>query len=497
MELPEDAIARVAQDFGRAQLGDPRRTRRAQRVATKMARRPSAALPQALDDEAEIEGAYRFANNARVTFQSLLEAHSAGTAQRSEQARSVWVLHDTTHATFPDVDAKDLGYLPTGKPGFLFHVSLVLDASHWRLPLGVVWGETIHRAQRSKRSKSKGKGKVSGRETAADAEREAARWWRGVEAASHALADCASVIHVADRESDSYDLMHRCLASGQRFVFRARVADRRGRRTDATNAKKTSWSTVKQIAQASQGILEREVVLSPRKQKSAPGMNRGNPARLARTTTLSFSAAQVELPRPQYLQDPVPKTLLVNLVHVIEVGAPEGESPVEWLLYTTEPIATAEQIAHIVDIYRSRWTIEEFNAALKTGCAYESRHFESRHALLNILALSLPIACELLALRSRARDCPDAPAAQVLRPAQIEVMRRFGRRKLSASPTVREALLAVAGLGGHVKYNGEPGWLVLMRGMRELLAYEAGWVARDEAELTRHQGREIFEPDDL
>jgi hypothetical protein len=81
----------------------------------------------------------------------------------------------------------------------------------------------------------------------------------------------------------------------------------------------------------------------------------------------------------------------VNLVHVVEESPPEGESPVEWLLYTTEYVQTAEQIADIVDGYRARWTIEELNAALETGCAYESRQFGSRHALLNILAFTLPV----------------------------------------------------------------------------------------------------------
>ena len=54
----------------------------------------------------------------------------------------------------------------------------------------------------------------------------------------------------------------------------------------------------------------------------------------------------------------------------------------------------------MVDGYRTRWVIEEFNAALKTGCAYEARQFESRDALLTMLALSLPVACEVLWLRS-------------------------------------------------------------------------------------------------
>ena len=44
-------------------------------------------------------------------------------------------------------------------------------------------------------------------------------------------------------------------------------------------------------------------------------------------------------------------------------------------------------------------------------------------------------------------------------------------------PTVKEALWAIADLGGHFKHNGEPGWLILMRGMKSLYDYELGILA--------------------
>ena len=40
--------------------------------------------------------------------------------------------------------------------------------------------------------------------------------------------------------------------------------------------------------------------------------------------------------------------------------------PVDWLLLTSEPIDTDEQILEVVDIYRARWLIEEYFSALKT-----------------------------------------------------------------------------------------------------------------------------------
>lgn len=52
---------------------------------------------------------------------------------------------------------------------------------------------------------------------------------------------------------------------------------------------------------------------------------------------------------------------------------------------------------------------------------------------------------------------------------------------LPRKPTAAQALLAIASLGGHIKNNGALGWLVLLRGMKTLVAYEAGWAAHERA----------------
>ncbi|HEX8441816.1 hypothetical protein [Archangium sp.] len=51
------------------------------------------------------------------------------------------------------------------------------------------------------------------------------------------------------------------------------------------------------------------------------------------------------------------------------------------------------------------------------------------------------------------------------------------RVALPAQPTAREATLALAGMGGHLKHNGEPGWLTLGPGYEKLLMAELGWRA--------------------
>jgi hypothetical protein len=420
-----------------------------------------------MGDDANLQGAYRLMNNPAMTFELLMAQLQQVTARRAAEAGNVLVLHDTTSCSFPDLDPQEVGYLPTGKAGFLLHLSLVVNADGSRRPLGVANAEPVFRKQRSRRGGRKKR--LSGNETSTWKDREYERWWRGIQASAEVTKD-ARPVHVADRESDSYELMARLLEAKQRFVFRVRL-DRRGRHHGDDD-----WSTVRKVASRAEGQLEREVPLSRREKKRAPEMNKAHPPRKMRLARLAFAATVVEIPRPRYLGERYPATLTLNLVHVREVDAAPGEPEVDWLLYTTESIDSPPEVAQVVDFYRTRWLIEEFNAALKTGCAYEDRQFETKHALLVMLALSLPIACEVLALRSLARSSPEVPAVRVLSNLQVQLLRVLNR-KVPARPSVQEALLGVAGLGGHLKRNGAPGWKVLTRGMTELLTYEAGYVA--------------------
>ena len=167
------------------------------------------------------------------------------------------------------------------------------------------------------------------------------------------------------------------------------------------------------------------------------------------------------------------------MVVVREIDPPEEFEPVDWILYTSLPVDSAEQIEAIVDHYRGRWLIEEFNKALKTGCSLESRQLESLDSLLTLTAILIPIACQSLALRAADRVQPEAPASTVITDRQVIILRSLVHLKVPEAPTVHDALLAVARLGGHLRHNGPPGWLVLARGLRKLLLLEQGWLARE------------------
>jgi hypothetical protein len=228
-------------------------------------------------------------------------------------------------------------------------------------------------------------------------------------------------------------------------------------------------------------VDERKAKINRRSRHSTEKLRKIHPPREARTIELHLAAATISLPRPVVTGKTrprlghLPEALTINAVRVWEPNPPDGADPVEWFLFTNEPIATAEDVRAVVDHYRARWRIEEYFKALKTGCAFERRQLHDYDALLNALGVFAPLAYHILLLRSEARQKPDAPASAVATEDQIQILRALGRRKLPEHPTARDILLAIAALGGHIAYAPDPGWLTIARGYEELGAYVLGW----------------------
>jgi hypothetical protein len=174
--------------------------------------------------------------------------------------------------------------------------------------------------------------------------------------------------------------------------------------------------------------------------------------------------------------------ITVNVVHVFEPNPPTDEPAIDWKLYTTEPVESAQQISRVIDIYRARWMIEEYFKVLKTGCAYEERQLESQKTLTNLLGVFVPIAWMLLHLRSQARQRPTAKATEVFSISQITILKAKTKLKKVVEPTIEEAYWALASLGGHLTQNGPPGWQVLWKGMRKLLDFQEGWEIRERCD---------------
>ncbi len=449
-----DRVGGLVREIEHAELGDERLRKRAMRLRAALGADPEKSLPRALHDAAGLEAAYRFFNNGAVTPAKLLEPHIAATLGRGLEHDVVLAIHDTTTMSFrPDGQRVGLGRVRSAGQAFFAHFTLLVAADGTREPLGVMGMSARIRDDGSVKKK------------------EQDRWGEQITEVASRL-ESSRVVHVMDREADDYGLFSQLTSGDHRFVIR--MAHNRVLAPD-------DLQTARKLDDALAHVrvrTTREVPLSrrPRGERS-PKQLKIHPVRDGRLATLAFGATSVTLRRPPHQAKTMRENLRVNVVRVWEQAPPEGETPVEWMLVTTEPVETEADLLRVVDFYRARWTIEEYFKALKTGCAYEKTQLETLAGLLNVLAMYAPIAWQLLRFRSEARRAPDAPATTVLTETQLLVLRASRRKPLPKHPTARDVLLEVAALGGHLKHNGEPGWQSLGAGYERLMLLTAGWEA--------------------
>lgn len=455
-------IGQAAEEFVGAQFGDSRLSERLVTIARAAERRPDVGFPRMMGDEASLEGAYRFVRNGRVTHKKILAPHRDRTLERCREISDVLVVHDSSNFAFQG-EVANLGIVNNGS-GFMGHFSLAVSPSEGREVLGVLSHQIINRkAPRRVRG---------GREGA-----EHDRWAAQALEVSDLLGSDVRHVHVMDREADDYELYDQLQSAGLDFVVRAF----RPRRVVETGELLRDWLPSLQI------FLERDVQISKRSKENNPATRRVHPPREVRQARLVIRAGTTSVARPRHTQRPrrLPATMRLSVVWVTEVDCADGETPVDWCLTTTLPIETPEQVAKVVDAYRSRWVVEEFFKALKTGCGFERRQLESLHTLLNMLAVLIPIACKLLQLRGMSRDQPTRPASDALNPTQLVVLRELAKRRapLPRSPTIKDAVMSIAALGGHLKRNGPPGWQTLGLGLRDLLSAEEVWNAAKSSKI--------------
>jgi hypothetical protein len=128
-------------EFGEANLGDARLSRRLIALARRLAFSPHGSFPQSLKP-AELKAAYRFFDNAQIDTDGILAPHIAQILDRMRQVPVVLAVQDTTEFNLSHLPATEgLGY-GSGRHerGFIMHSLLAVTPDG--LPLGVLGMKT-------------------------------------------------------------------------------------------------------------------------------------------------------------------------------------------------------------------------------------------------------------------------------------------------------------------------------------------------------------------
>jgi hypothetical protein len=427
------------QNFGTAELGDPRRTRRAVDTAAHLLNNPMASLPVQLQQTKNLKATYRLFEQKDVTFKNLSTPHWQQTRLSSTSEPVVLMVQDTTELDY-SAFATTTGLGPIGDNrgrGFLLQTVLSVIPKP-RQVLGIAAQEPFVR-----KTAPEGETRYERRKRNQKEGCESDIWGKLVKDIGQAP-EGSRWVHVGDRGADIFTLMKECLKQRSDFLFRV-AHNRLVQTSDETIAH--LFSVAKDLPE-----LDRRELLIPAEHE-----------RKARTATLALSYTRLQIQSPVDL--PIEEPITASFVRVWELNAPEGVEPIEWLLLTSVAVESVPDGWECVEWYRCRWLVEDYHKCLKTGCNIQKRHLQSEAGLERLLAILAIVAVTLLQLRELVRLDPKALAHEVLSSELVNVVANLAKVD-PQSLTVEGFWKAVAKKGGYLGRNGDgpPGWQTLWRG---------------------------------
>jgi len=397
---------------------------------------------------------HRFLSSPYVSVANIVETLAARTAVQCA-GRHVLAVQDTTEINFAGRDKKRRGFGAGGDgktPGFFIHPVIALDieteAVVGLVDMGIWTRSQARVAPRRKRTLE---------------DKESMRWLAGCEAAAETLAGAASVVMVADRESDLYALFGR---RPDRLDLIVRAGQDRGLE---------QGGLLSAALDKSEALHRSEVQVAPR-----------GPGDKGRIAKVELRAATVRIKRPRVGPSrALAETIELGLVEAREVDAPKAKTPLLWRLLTTLPVATAAHAQQVVQLYRLRWRIEQVFRALKSdGLKLDDSQIVDAERLFNLAAIGMAAAIRTIQLVD-ARDGSSRPATDVVDqafavPLQLLSKKLEGKTARQKNPHPPGSLAFVAWItarfGGWNCYYKPPGPKTMRQGWNQLAARLEGYA---------------------
>lgn len=435
------------ESFGTCALGDERRTKRLVAVAAKVATNPSASFPDQMEIWGDLKAAYRLFSAEQVTFSAVAAPHWKRT--RAQAKGRTLMICDTTEVDF-GCRRKIKGARPTGNgsgQGFLLHNGLMVDEATKSI-LGLA-GQAVH--YRPEKPKKK--------ETCSERlarKRESDVWGQVIDDVG-APGEGVEYVYVCDRGADNFEVYVHLQQQNSQWVIRA------------SNLRRLLTTMDNQ----SLPLLE---ILDHMKPRGTYDLHlRARPNQSARVAKIEVSSCSVLMPLPKHrspwLRSQSPSPIAMNVVRIREVDAPESAEAIEWILYTSLPVETFANVWKVIEYYESRWLVEEYHKAFKTGTSIKKRQLKDMQRLEPVAAMMSVVAVRLLQLKTLANTEPARPARTVVPPLWLQMLKAV-RKKLSRvhDLTIHEFYRELAKLGGFLgrKSDGEPGWITIWRGWEKL-----------------------------
>ncbi len=386
------------------------------------------------------------------------------------------MVPDTTEidVTRPEQQVKGTGPLDGGaRRGLLLHLihTLTPDGT----PLGSIDALPWARDDDAAAGATKTRGQLA---AAPIEEKESYRWLSAMRCVRAEAARCPGtrLVFVADSESDVYDVIAEGMEEPRTADWIIRSCQDRALVDDLEDRDVRDY--LREELLAAPVLEQRTITVRGRTAKVACEDRDRRQPRKSREAVVAVRAVTVTLRAPERTAGQS-ADVTVNAVLVTEVDPPEDDVPVEWLLLTSLPIDTVDQVRLVTQYYSTRWMVELFFRVLKSGCRVEDRRFEELERLLPCLAVYLIVAWRVLFLCRLGRSCPEMSCEAVFEPAEWKSVYVVVRREPppKVAPKLQEMIRLVAQLGGYVnrKRDDEPGPQTLWLGLQRLHDIATCW----------------------
>lgn len=333
-----------------AALPDKRLNQRLIKVVENLAQQPYASIPQASGDWANTKATYNLWKSERIKAEDIIEAHQKQTAQRASREKIILAIQDTSDFNFTHHKAK------TEKQGFgmtcaqkyvrglKVHSSMI--SSTQGVPLGIVEQQIWTRPVKKSRKKKNQKVRQS------IFHKESKRWLTGLISAELAIPSTTTVVTVADREADIYDLFALKRELNSELLIRAKHNRR------INHELKFVKEAISQVPESGQ-----LTILVPRQDQQK-----------SRTACLTIRYASFDFPPPMNRAKIFPhQSVALNVILAVEENPPTDVKPITWLLFTSLEVNSFERATRYIRWYTYRWLIERYHYVLKSGCRIEQR----------------------------------------------------------------------------------------------------------------------------
>ena len=446
-------------------LGDKRLTKRLAIIVDRLGANPNMSISAAMRGRNETEAAYEFFSHEAVTPNAILNTHFAMTRKRVSQEKVCLLVQDTTEVelTRPSQQVKGAGPMSSESQfGAFLHPLIAYTTAG--IPLGVAWQKNwVRTAIKTDMTPAE---KKKARNATPIEDKESIRWIEGHREALKIAEESADTccILMGDSESDIYELFSepRETSHGQPLEILVRGCQER--------ATTQVGQSILEQARATPCLYTATINVSSRKAKTKVETRKRVSDRPDRSATVEVRACSMKLRAPWRPDRKLPP-VAINIVLVEEVNTPEGQVPLQWILLTTLPIETDEQVRTIVEYYCQRWGIEVYFKTLKSGCRIEKRQFETLESEMNCIAVYMMIAWRIMFLSRLGRECPDLSCEVAFEPSEWKAVYIVVQKKdpPKTPPKLNEMIRMIASLGGYVnRKKTEPGTQTLWFGLQRM-----------------------------